>query len=62
MDVEEFVKALKTRVYVMYALPFTICEVCDLGMNEIRVAGWVWAWRSRRLFLCLGVDYKVFEI
>ena len=43
MDVEEFVNVLKARVYVMYTLPFTLCEVPDLGMNKIRVAGWVWA-------------------
>ncbi len=60
MDVEEFVKVLKARVYVMYTLPFTLCEVPDLGMNKIRVAGWAWAWRSRRFFLCLGEDCKVF--
>jgi hypothetical protein len=41
VDVEEFVKALKARVYGMYTLPFTICQVYDLDMNKIRVAGCV---------------------
>ena len=62
MDVEECVKALKARVHIMYALPLTICEVYDLGMNKIGVAGGVWAWGSHRVFLCLGEDCKVFWI
>jgi hypothetical protein len=38
----------------MYNLPFTICEVFDLGINKIGASGRVWAWRSLSLFLCLG--------
>jgi hypothetical protein len=60
VDIEEFVKPLKTLVYIVYALLFAICEVCDLSVNTIGVAGGVWAWRGRRLLLGLCKECEGF--
>ena len=54
VDVEEFVDALKASEYGVHALLFAICEVRNLGVNEIGEAGRVWAWRCIRLFLGFG--------
>ncbi len=60
MYVEEFVKPLKARVYIVYALSFTICEACDLDVNKNRVARGVWVRRGRRLHLGFCEESKGF--
>ncbi len=37
-------EALKASVHIVYALPFAICEMCNLGINKLGESGGVWAW------------------